>query len=301
MRKVREEVSPPRGLYATFLKQDIMMLVFLINYYSKKTNGIVRYNEILSSYLLKTRKVRVINILTRCHVPMISRSAIGDILIPYDLAFGNSAYKNDEEVSCFIDEVLKDCADCEIVFHFNWMNHTPWAYTQRKHTPRAKFLLTKHCVSWRDLITANYNVFYRLQCEVERKGALSFPLKSIVSDELFYFSFVDKIITVTEDAKSLLVTKYGISETKINRIYNGIEFQHHNCTHTQRDFGFASTDKIILYVGSITERKGLGVLLQILVKVCETHENIHLVLCGNGDFDGFSLNFPLSCMARFLL
>ena len=36
------------------------------------------------------------------------------------------------------------------------MNHTPWIYTQRKHTPQAKFLLTKHCVAWRDTIITNY-------------------------------------------------------------------------------------------------------------------------------------------------
>ncbi len=278
------------------------MLVFFINYFPfNKINGIVRYQEGLQPTNFK--KTKRINIYVKSPVEHITESCNGDILIPFDLAVGGNPLERDEMLSCFLDEVIsKIDAQEKILFHINWMNHTPWIYTQRKHTPQAKFLLTKHCVAWREMILSNYRMYYRIQRNIEQKGTLPFPVKKVLSEELYYFSFADKIITVTDDAKHLLVDKYGITRQKVVKIYNGCGSRPNiRKGRKKEEFGFSATDKILLYVGTISQLKGLMALLQIVSEVIKQQENIRLIICGSGEYEQLFESLPHELLGKITI
>lgn len=275
------------------------MLIFFVNYYPfNKTNGITRYQETLFSS--NSKNIKLVNVFVKAPVEQITESHDGNILIPFDLASGKNPMKNDEIVSCFLDDkVRKEKSQNEILFHINWMNHTPWVYTQRKHTPLAKFLLTKHCVAWREMILTNYKIFYHIKKNAERKSLLPFPIKRFISDELYYFSFVDKIITVTDDAKHLLISNYGIPEQKVFRIHNGCDSIYNIQKNKKKeDFGISKTDKVVLYVGTISELKGLMALLQIISEVVKKQGNTHLIICGSGQYEQLFESLPKELLGK---
>ena len=132
------------------------------------------------------------------------------------------------------------------------------------------YLLDFLCKKWRIPITAHHHSAF-----VENKLIKYFNLTSITSpvrllkdiySKLIVFNYAkaDKVIAVSNDAKSSLIQKYGSNSLKVHTVYNGINdigVLHYK--NLKQELGFTETDKIILSVGRVTKAKGVEEFCEI--------------------------------------
>ncbi|MDO4754711.1 MAG: glycosyltransferase [Parabacteroides sp.] len=147
----------------------------------------------------------------------------------------------------------------EAVFHFNYLHHGTIASVLRELLPEARQILT----------------FHYQEEELKDKG------KS-------FFDTVDYVVTLCEDTYRMINDVYGIGASKLRLIVNGIKDRYRETENKQRislrrKYGFTTEDKLILFVGRISEQKGIGVLLEAVKPLIEKDKNIHLLLVGSGD------------------
>jgi glycosyltransferase involved in cell wall biosynthesis len=86
------------------------------------------------------------------------------------------------------------------------------------------------------------------------------------------FQWSDHIIAVSNYLKSSIMKKYDINGNKISIVHNGVE----EIFFAEAKTSFAGTSQYILFVGEITQMKGLDFLLSALQQL----DNYHLILIG---------------------
>lgn len=98
----------------------------------------------------------------------------------------------------------------------------------------------------------------------------------------------DRVITVSEFTKNILVSKYGINPDKISVVHNGVDPRNYN-TKVQgsgvlklKKMGY----KIVLFVGRITVMKGVDYLISAAKKVLEHNPKVIFLIVGSGDMEG---------------
>jgi len=103
----------------------------------------------------------------------------------------------------------------------------------------------------------------------------------------------DHVLTVSDHALDRISKVYGISPSRITRVYNGISpscFEKpddREITRVRRKFGLDRP--FILYLGSIEEKKGIIQLLQAFPLITEESSPANLVLAGGKGGSAFDL------------
>ncbi len=87
----------------------------------------------------------------------------------------------------------------------------------------------------------------------------------------------DAVIPVSYYTGKVVEKHYGINPTKIFPVHNGIEPV--EVFHVKKDF----PEKLVLFLGRITEQKGPEIFLDIASKVIAKNDNVRFVMAGNGD------------------
>lgn len=148
----------------------------------------------------------------------------------------------------------------EAVFHFNYLHHGIIASVLKELLPDAGQVLTIH-----------------------------YQEEDMEDMERSFLQTVDYVVTLCEDTSRLISNKYGICQSKIHRIVNGIKDRNLTQDSNERreslrkKYGFTVEDKLILSVGRISDQKGIGVLLEAVKPLIDEDRNIHLLLVGSGD------------------
>ena len=176
-----------------------------------------------------------------------------------------------------------------LIFHFNWLSHCPFAYSLKDRF-KCKIVLTKHCVPWRDLITDDFQIFSRLnRFFLKRETGLSVSPIPIIREQFSYFA-MDHIICVTQLARRSLEKMASYPASKVSVIYNGLHFPNDDkekCSNkTLRErYGFSLDEKIILFVGTISKRKGAYDLAEAFDGLATQYPDrkIRLVFAGIGN------------------
>jgi glycosyltransferase involved in cell wall biosynthesis len=94
----------------------------------------------------------------------------------------------------------------------------------------------------------------------------------------------DLIITVSQFAKSQLITELNIDSDKIKVVYNGVNQQYRPSPspHQAKQMLGLDGKKSLLHVGSLIPRKNLLSLLQTFAQLHTTYPQTYLVLMGRG-------------------
>jgi glycosyltransferase involved in cell wall biosynthesis len=88
-----------------------------------------------------------------------------------------------------------------------------------------------------------------------------------------------KVVAVSQLTKNLCVARYGIPDSKVEVVYNGVEFD-----PVERGVPvIENRDKIVLYFGRITMQKGPEFFVQAAKRVLDVMENVKFVVAGSGD------------------
>ena len=96
-----------------------------------------------------------------------------------------------------------------------------------------------------------------------------------------------KIVAVSDQVKKELVSNYRVPEGDIETIYNGVDTDAFNPSNRKRYFGevrkrfdIELNEKIILFIGTGFERKGLSFLMQAFAKIKDNYTNTKLLVVG---------------------
>ncbi|MBN1341104.1 MAG: glycosyltransferase family 4 protein [Phycisphaerae bacterium] len=91
-----------------------------------------------------------------------------------------------------------------------------------------------------------------------------------------------QVIAVSHLTKSLLCSRYGLAESRINVVYNAIDTNGKRMT--DKSFPAIRRDeKIVLFLGRITMQKGPEYFLAAARRVLEVMENVRFIMAGSGD------------------
>ena len=97
---------------------------------------------------------------------------------------------------------------------------------------------------------------------------------------------VDRVVVNSEYMRTNVVTWYGINRDKIVVIPNGVDLRRFNACD---DKLVLDGDPAILYLGHLTRRKGVDVLIQAIAKLRSELPDMKLHLVGSGYMNDFQL------------
>lgn len=265
-----------------------MLNLILIDYYKRNGSGLATYVKQLTDYLLKDKEIRLHFLLVAATGnKSIEKETHNDsvtYLVPHDIALRN---KHDPDFG-LLDYLAQELEGKEgIIFHFNWINHAPFAYLLKKRI-NCETVLTKHCIPWRDFITGSYPLFRHLEEKLTSEEHYPYLDKSLMREQIAY-NAMDHIICVTQFAQRALEKLFQYPKEKMSVIRNGL---HHDSTPYQdkaglkAKYGFHPADPIILFAGGVNQRKGVFDLVQAFDKVLARMKNVRLVIAGTGDHGG---------------
>ncbi len=99
--------------------------------------------------------------------------------------------------------------------------------------------------------------------EIERMGMLA----------------ADKVITVSNLTRNIVINKYGIDPAKVITVHNAVDFNEFKQVDVQRGVD----DKIVTFLGRITFQKGPEYFIEAAAKVLKRYPKARFVMAGNGD------------------
>ena len=92
----------------------------------------------------------------------------------------------------------------------------------------------------------------------------------------------DRVITVSNYTRNIIVGRYGVAPEKVEVVYNGVE--HDTCSDSGSSHALPEkTDKIVLFLGRITMQKGPEYFLAAAKKVLEKMDDVKFIMAGDGD------------------
>jgi glycogen synthase len=93
--------------------------------------------------------------------------------------------------------------------------------------------------------------------------------------------FADKVITVSDFTREIVIDKYRIDPSKVLTVHNGVEpinFGNHGNSWKKN-----IDDHVVTFLGRVTKQKGPEYFVQAAFKVLQKMENVRFVMAGSGD------------------
>ena len=89
----------------------------------------------------------------------------------------------------------------------------------------------------------------------------------------------DKVITVSDLTRNIVITKYGIDPAKVVTVHNAVDFSGRDDMVVERGV----KDKVVTFLGRITFQKGPEYFIEAAAKVLKRTKNVRFVMAGSGD------------------
>lgn len=89
----------------------------------------------------------------------------------------------------------------------------------------------------------------------------------------------DKVITVSDLTRNIVITKYGINPDKVVTVHNAVDFSGRDEISVERGV----KDKVVTFLGRITFQKGPEYFIEAAAKVLKRTKNVRFVMAGSGD------------------
>jgi glycogen(starch) synthase len=90
----------------------------------------------------------------------------------------------------------------------------------------------------------------------------------------------DRVVAVSRLTKAVVHSKYGVDESKIDVVYNGVDQEN---MQPMRGAAIERGEKIVLFLGRITLQKGPEYFIDAAQRVLEKTDNVKFVVAGSGD------------------
>ena len=89
----------------------------------------------------------------------------------------------------------------------------------------------------------------------------------------------DKVITVSDLTRNIVITKYGIDPSKVVTVHNAVDFSGRSNVNVERGV----KDKVVTFLGRITFQKGPEYFIEAAAKVLKRTSGVRFVMAGSGD------------------
>ncbi len=185
--------------------------------------------------------------------------------------------KYNEQVYRIVYHLFEEKENC--IIHIHTLNLIDLAVYIKTHIP-CKIITHLHCIPWKDLYNSNkskFNELFNLQLTKE-KSLTGQRNKFLMNNSEFQsYTKADVIICVTNCAKDFLQNTMDIEGIKIKVIPNGInDFKSKNTVSTKSDNEIFK----MLYVGILSESKGLNYILEAMRIVQQKGYALSLTIAG---------------------
>lgn len=120
-------------------------------------------------------------------------------------------------------------------------------------------------------------IFHVHALEIDRSG-IEHINQQIFDIEKYGMEQADKIISVSQYTKDLIVRYYGIPDNKIEVVHNGI-----NDSYAKNEQRKVSDRKMVLFVGRVTHQKGPYFFVEIAKKILAKRPEVEFVIAGTGN------------------
>lgn len=101
----------------------------------------------------------------------------------------------------------------------------------------------------------------------------------------------DRVITVSDLTRNIVITKYGIDPSKVVTVHNAVDFSGRSEIQVERGV----KEKVVTFLGRITFQKGPEYFIEAAAKVLKKCKNVRFVMAGSGDM----MNRSIRQVARF--
>ena len=114
--------------------------------------------------------------------------------------------------------------------------------------------------------------------------ATEFDRSSSVNQEVFRLEKMgmeeaDRVITVSNLTRNIVINKYGIDASKVVTVHNAVDFSGRSAMSVQRGV----KEKVITFLGRITFQKGPEYFIEAAAKVLKMYPDVRFVMAGSGD------------------
>ena len=89
----------------------------------------------------------------------------------------------------------------------------------------------------------------------------------------------DRVITVSNLTRNIVINRYGISPDKVFTVHNAVDFSNRNEMEVHRGV----PEKVVTFLGRITYQKGPDYFIEAASKVLRYYKNVRFVMAGSGD------------------
>ena len=89
----------------------------------------------------------------------------------------------------------------------------------------------------------------------------------------------DRVITVSDLTRNIVINKYGINPDKVVTVHNAVDFSGRENLMVERGV----KDKVVTFLGRITFQKGPEYFIEAAAKVLKRTKNVRFVMAGSGD------------------
>ena len=89
----------------------------------------------------------------------------------------------------------------------------------------------------------------------------------------------DRVITVSDLTRNIVINKYGIDPAKVVTVHNAVDFSGRENLVVERGV----KDKVVTFLGRITFQKGPEYFIEAAAKVLKRTKNVRFVMAGSGD------------------
>ena len=89
----------------------------------------------------------------------------------------------------------------------------------------------------------------------------------------------DRVITVSDLTRNIVITKYGIDPAKVVTVHNAVDFSGRSEIKVEKGV----KDKVVTFLGRITFQKGPEYFIEAAAKVLKRCDNVRFVMAGSGD------------------
>jgi glycogen synthase len=172
--------------------------------------------------------------------------------------YGNTLFKEISRYGVVASEIVQK-ESYDIIHAHDWLTYP--AGIEAKKSSGKPLVVHVHATEF-DRCGENYN---KQVFEIEKSG----------------MEFADKVITVSEFTRNMVIERYKINPSKIETVHNGVMPVKNKNTNLNVTNGI--TDYIVTFLGRITRQKGPEYFIQAAFKVLQKMDNVRFVMAGSGD------------------
>jgi glycosyltransferase len=271
--------------------------IYIINneFCGASVYGIGTYIKELTGGLAKHHvRVHLIHLNTGQHKVVVeNRDAVEHIYIPAPKIKYKEKLKHNRlyfQNAVYLLRQYIDDSD-RVIFHLNYTQNKPLA-DALKQTFNCSVVLAVHYLTWGFELLGNVTRLRKILTEDE-SGLNDVAEKTSCGsfhEEKTFFETVDKVICLSKHTAGLLKQDYGIDESRLAVIYNGLTDaagEQADRMQLRKKYGLPDHAPVILFAGRLDAVKGLSYFIEAAGILLDKLPGCHVLIAGSGDYDTY--------------